>query len=69
MLGECPPERLCDFETPDVCRYQNDPRVDLEWKRITGEASSFQIPDHTYQSLEGHFMSVEKLQQSKNGIK
>jgi hypothetical protein len=32
---------ICDFETPEICGYLNDPAGDFDWTRNKGPTASF----------------------------
>jgi len=33
---------ICDFETPEICGYLNDPAGDFDWTRNKGPTASFE---------------------------
>ena len=71
ILDKCAPQQVCDFESEDICGYFNDPSGDINWSRITGETSVFPdsvILDHTYQTQDGHYMAIEKNDDSSEFI-
>lgn len=62
ILGSCPPQKLCDFEDEDLCGYQHDITAKFKWTRQKGPTSSLNTGppfDHTYQTLQGHYMYIE----------
>ena len=67
ILDRCPSERLCDFESPNICGFENDLNADFKWNRLSGDTMfSFDsvIFDHTYQTGQGFFMLSENLSQT-----
>ncbi len=40
LNGACPSARVCDFEDPAICGYQNDITAKFGWSRHTGTTSS-----------------------------
>jgi hypothetical protein len=61
ILESCPTTQYCDFESPNICGYQNDPTADLKWERRKGKSilsTSGPSFDHTYQSPEGFIMQI-----------
>ena len=63
MLDKCPSERLCDFESPDICGYENDITANFNWQRRSGESvlQNEVLFDHTYQVDAGHYMFSENF--------
>ncbi|XP_055375453.1 uncharacterized protein LOC129608148 [Condylostylus longicornis] len=60
-------QRFCDFETEDICGWQQDDYDDFEWKRTTGVNIYKRIrtgPQHdhtTLKSYDGHYMLIESI--------
>ena len=54
-LGSCSRINVCDFESNDLCDYQNDNTADFEWMREQGTDEGF---DHSYGSSFGHYMKA-----------
>ena len=40
LNGACPSTRVCDFEDPAICGYENDITANFGWSRHTGATSS-----------------------------
>ena len=62
ILGPCPATQFCDFESPDICNYQDDVTGQFKWTRHKGSTSSSNTGppyDHTYQTSEGYYMYIE----------
>ncbi|XP_076116199.1 MAM and LDL-receptor class A domain-containing protein 1-like isoform X1 [Mytilus galloprovincialis] len=53
----------CDFESSDICQFEQDSSDDFDWTRQTGETSSVDTGptnDHTYKmENKGFFMFIE----------
>ncbi|XP_070565435.1 MAM and LDL-receptor class A domain-containing protein 2-like isoform X2 [Ptychodera flava] len=67
---ECPPLDKCDFESADICGYNNDPLADFEWGRT--RASSHALGpgyDVSTGTASGHYMFVDgdKHEQGQTG--
>ncbi|XP_071486324.1 MAM and LDL-receptor class A domain-containing protein 1-like [Diadema antillarum] len=65
--GQCPPSTFCDFETGDLCGFQQDPSDVGDWTLANG--GMYNSPygpsnDHTFQTAYGYYMFVGFLQQS-----
>jgi hypothetical protein len=61
IIGECPATKYCDFEV-DFCGFQNDLKNDVNWVRINNinvVKINGPIVDHTYQTDEGYYASVD----------
>lgn len=68
LIASCPASQYCDFETEDICNYQNDVTADFEWKRNSGKTSSANTGpdfDHTYQTTAGHYMYLKASDQQE----
>lgn len=55
LLSACPPAKFCDFESNDLCIYENDVQAKIAWTRIKGKAPNSGLAtgpefDHTYQT-------------------
>ncbi len=42
LHGVCQSSRVCDFEDPSICGYQNDATAEFTWLRHSGATSSMQ---------------------------
>jgi hypothetical protein len=42
LSGYCPVAQFCDFESPDICGYENDPSGDFTWTRNRRGTSSLE---------------------------
>ena len=54
--------QFCDFETEEICNYENDLTANFTWIRNKAGTSSLTTGpsfDHTYQTSIGHYMYIE----------
>lgn len=71
LNGECPTSQFCDFESPNICNYQNDLTADFKWERFKGKTTSLStgpINDHTYQTDQGYYMYIKSRLPQKKGF-
>ena len=62
IFDKCPTSQYCDFESPDICNYQQDITADFKWTRQnkdTATSGTGPTYDHTYQTAEGYYMYIE----------
>ncbi|RNA26976.1 MAM and LDL-receptor class A domain-containing 2-like [Brachionus plicatilis] len=72
IIGDCPATQFCDFETEDICGYQQDVSADFKWSRNkvnTVSVSTGPSFDHTYLTPVGHYMYIETSSPQKQGEK
>lgn len=63
--GPCLSTRVCDFEGPDLCWFQQSNADDFDWLHLNGQNCSEMncpIMDHTTNSINGKFMSIPPTQ-------
>lgn len=72
ILGACPAQKTCDFESPDICGYTHDVTAKFKWERNRGGTSSSSTgasSDHTYQTPAGYYMYIETSSPQMTGDK
>jgi hypothetical protein len=56
LLGSCPSQRFCDFESRDICGYVHDSTGNFNWSRHSGSTTTWYTGppyDHTTLTNEG----------------
>ncbi|XP_033638977.1 MAM and LDL-receptor class A domain-containing protein 1-like [Asterias rubens] len=68
--GDCPPLYTCDFEHGD-CGYSQDQTDDFDWQigsGFTDTTGTGPSTDHTYGTLQGHYMYIDVTGQNNKDV-
>jgi hypothetical protein len=75
LNGACPPARVCDFEDPSICGYQNDAQAEFTWTRHQGATPSptpstpHPHPQHPHPQDRMEFVSLKSIENTTDSVK